>query len=127
MTLVRNADHRGLNHLFVLVKHLFYFTRINVEAAAQDHVLHAVDYEIASVFIPIADISGMEPAILQRLFVRLRAVEIALHDVMSANTNFSALVVGESIIFLINDAHFDAPDRVADRADLPRLIRDRKT
>ena len=67
VALVGDADHRGLDDGFVLVEHFLDLARIDVEAAAQDHVLLAVDDPIAAVVVAVADVARVEPAVLAAL------------------------------------------------------------
>jgi hypothetical protein len=59
LVLVGNTHHGGLQHLGVLVQHLFHITGINVVLTSKDHVLLAVNIQFhgcasQSLFIPRA-------------------------------------------------------------------------
>ena len=51
------ASRRG-----VVVERLLDLPRVDVVAAADDHVLHAVDDEEVAVLVAVAEVAGVEPA-----------------------------------------------------------------
>src|SRR6476646_9479279 len=57
---VRDADHAALGDRRVLIYRLFDVSWIDVVAAAQEHVLDAVDDEDVSVLVHIADVAGAQ-------------------------------------------------------------------
>src|SRR5690606_31999788 len=95
--------------------------RVHVEAAAQDHVLLAVDDPVAAVGVAVADVAAVEPAVAQRLGGGVRPLPVALHHVVAADHDLAALAVAEQAVLVVDDAELDAPHRVADRAGLARL------
>ena len=61
--LVGNADHRHVGDRRMAEQRVLDFGRIDVLAAGDDHVLHAVvDVEVA-VRVEIAGVAGVEPAV----------------------------------------------------------------
>src|SRR3954447_17209715 len=62
--LVRDADHRRLGHRGMLVEDLLDLARIDVVAAADDHVLLAIDDEEVAVLVDLGHVAGVEPAVL---------------------------------------------------------------
>ena len=71
-----------------------------------DHLLLAAADEQLAVGADLADVAGVEPAVLERARRFLGGVEVAGRDVLAAHEN---LAVG-------GDLHLDAGDRLADRA-----------
>jgi hypothetical protein len=65
------ADDGGLGDGGVLVQHLLDLARVDVVAAADDEVLLAVDDEQVAVLVGVAEVAGVEPAVLERLGRRL--------------------------------------------------------
>jgi hypothetical protein len=60
---IGDADRRRLQHLRVLIQHLFDLARIDVGTAADDQLLLAVDDLQIAVTVEHADIAGGEPAV----------------------------------------------------------------
>ena len=89
-----HSDHRRLDDGFVGVEHLLDLARIDVEAAAKNHVLLAVHDRVAAVGIPHPDVAGVEPAAAQRLLRGVGSLQVALHDVVSADADLSHGHVG---------------------------------
>ena len=69
--LVWHADHRALEHAGVPVQHLLDLARIDIFAAADDHVLGSVDDVEVPVGVDIADVTGVQPTVADRLGRRL--------------------------------------------------------
>src|SRR3954451_7608102 len=90
--LVGNADHRNVLDLRVLGQDTLDLGRIDVLAAADDHVLDAVrDVEIA-VAVNVAAVPRAQPAVgrdRRRGFHRLAPV--AAHDLLAAHAHLAAL------------------------------------
>src|SRR5260370_28754933 len=59
--LILHADHRGLGHLGVGVEDLFDLARVDVESAADDQVLLALDDEEEAVLVGPAHVPGIHP------------------------------------------------------------------
>ena len=64
---VGHAEHRGLAHGRVLVEDLLDLARVDVVAAADDHVLLAVDDEEVAVLVDGRHVAGVQPAVADRL------------------------------------------------------------
>src|SRR5690606_37176642 len=58
---MRHADHGGLEHGRVLHQHRLDFAAVDVESAADDDVLLAIDDPVISLGVAIADIAGGDP------------------------------------------------------------------
>src|SRR6476646_10533714 len=116
---VRDADNRRLGDLRVLVQHLFDLPRVDVVSAADDQILLPVDDVVIAVLVHPPDVAGAEPAVVRDgLGRRLRPVQIALHDVVAADRDLPDLALRDLGARRVNDTHFHAPDRRADRARL---------
>src|SRR3954463_13959614 len=61
--LVRDADHRRLADVRVLVDDLLDLARVDVEAAADDDVLLAVDDVVVAIVVDARDVAGAKPAV----------------------------------------------------------------
>ena len=99
------------------VEHLFDLARIHVEAAAQDHVLLAVDDAVAAVVVTVADVARVEPAVTHgtpwsRRGGRGSPSSRCGRGCRSRRARRRAAVAR----LVVEDAHLDAPDRVPDRA-----------
>ena len=69
---VGQAHDRGLHDVGVLVEHLLDLARVDVEAAADDHLLLAVDDEEIAVVVDPGQIAGVKPPVgIDRLCGRL--------------------------------------------------------
>ena len=61
---VRHADHHGgLVDLGVIGQAVLDLDAVDVLAAAQDHVLGAVDHEVEAVGVAVAEVPRVEPAV----------------------------------------------------------------
>ena len=59
--------------------------RIDVAAAADNHVLRPVAQGQKPVFVEATEIAGVQPAAAQRLCRRFRVVPVGFHDTVSAS------------------------------------------
>ena len=92
VALVRHADDRGQRDRLVGDQHLLDLARVHVEAAADDHVLGAVDDVVEAVLVAAGQVAGAEPAVAHHLGGRLGPVVVALHDVVAADRDLADLV-----------------------------------
>jgi hypothetical protein len=106
----------------VLEEHLLDLPRVDVVAAADDHVLLAVDDEEVAVRVHLRDVARVEPATPHRLGRGVVALEVALHDVVAADHDLADLALLDVVVVLVDDFHLDALDRCADGADLALAI-----
>ncbi len=83
--LVRHADHGDLRHGRVARQRTLHLGGIDVLAAADDHVLHAVHQEHEAIRVHVAAIAGVHPAVAHGLGRRLRLVPVAEHHVGAAH------------------------------------------
>ncbi len=106
------------------VKNLLDFSRVDVVAATDDQVLGAVDDEVETVLVAIAEVAGVQPAAAQRGLGRLRLPAVTLHDVVAADEDLADVVLARRqwLVVLAADAHLHAPDGLADR-ERPAIAR----
>ena len=71
--------------------------RVDVLAAADDHVLDAVDDPQVAVLVEDADVAGVQPAVGDRLDGVGGPVEIAAHDVGAADDHLAPLACGSGL------------------------------
>src|SRR5260370_1015513 len=79
MAVVRHADDGCQAYGRVGHQPLFDFTWVDVEAAANNHILHAVDDVEIAIFVAPPDVAGVEPAMAHRFGGGFWAFVIALH------------------------------------------------
>src|ERR1035437_5734072 len=116
--LVGHPDDGGLGHLGMHVDDLLDLARVDVEAAADDQLLLAIDDEEEAFVVDVADVTAVEPAVLDRLGGGLRLVPVAVHDVVALDHDLAALALRDLLVVLVEDLDVDSPDRLADGADL---------
>src|SRR5215216_349210 len=121
---VGDADDGGLGDRGVLVEDLFDLARVHVVAAADDHLLLAVDDEEVAVLVDLAHVAGAEPAILVEDLVRgVVPVPVALHDIVAADGDLADGVRALDIVaVVVDELHLDALDRGADRTGLALAV-----
>ena len=112
--------HDGrLLHVGMLVEHLLDLARVDVVAAPDDQVLLAIHDEEVPVLVDLGHVAGAEPAgLVDRVRRRLRALPVALHDVVAADHDLAHLALRDLLAVLVPDLHLDALDRRADRSRL---------
>src|SRR3954464_12781826 len=120
--LVGHRDHGGLGHGGVLVEDLLDLARVDVVAAADDHVLLAVDDEEVAVLVDAGHVARVEPAVAQDLLRGVVAVPVALHEVVAADRDLADLALAHLVAVLVDDLHLDALDRRPDGARLALLV-----
>ena len=81
----------------------FNFRAIDILAASEDHVFRAIHQVQESLFIKVANVPGVQPAINNRLGGGLWAVQIALNDGRTFDTNFSHLTYRKFLPVFVND------------------------
>ena len=81
---MRPPDHRSLDQVGVTQQDFFDLTRVDVAAAADDHVLRAVSQREQPVFVHATEITGMEPAAAQRFGIGFNVVPIPIHYAIAA-------------------------------------------
>src|SRR6476646_335882 len=105
---VADSDHRHLLDGRVLVDRLLENARIDVVAAAQQHVLGAVDDENEAVLIHVANIASAQETIERRhIGRRLRVVPVTFHDIWALDADFAALAEWDVLLRVINAEELD--------------------
>src|SRR5580692_302443 len=89
-SVVRNSDHGALVDLRQRHDSGFDLRAINVKAASDDHVFLAVDDVDVSVFVGIADVARVVPAVRSYLRRRLGQIVVASRDQGAARHDFAA-------------------------------------
>ncbi len=87
--LVRHGKHHALFYRRVCGKSPLYLTRINVEAAGDDNVLDPVGDVKKAVVVQISEVSGVQPAVSERLRSLLGQVEIAGHEQITGHDHLA--------------------------------------
>ncbi|MNL38413.1 hypothetical protein D3C87_1606260 [compost metagenome] len=83
----------------------FDFTRINVFATADDHVLEAVDDVDIAVVVHVGAVTGVHPAATQRLGGFFGFVPVAEHDVRATDQHFTDRAARHLVVVFVDDAH----------------------
>ena len=98
-------------------EHRLDLDRIDILAAAHDHVLEPIDdMDIARLVHP-ADVARMHPAAAQRRGGFLRPVPIAEHHALAARHDFAVGPDGDLLIMLVDDPQLDGHRRPAGGTD----------
>src|SRR5271166_2450057 len=77
---MQDPDHGNLGDRRVLIQDLLDLARIDIEPAADDHVLLPVDNVEVAILVDSAEVTGAEPAAGNRRGRRLRLTPVPLHD-----------------------------------------------
>src|SRR5260370_9127235 len=95
----------------------FRFARVDILAAADDHILAAVDVIDEAVFILIGDVAGAERAadfsVDERIARGLGLAPIAAHDVRAARHDLTGRSDGPPPAFSVADGELDSDQRPA--------------
>ena len=115
------ADHRRLQHRLVAEQHLLDLARIDVAAAADDHVPDAVLQRDEPGGVEGAGVAHVEPAAAQGLGRRLRIAPVPGHDHVAAGEDLPRLSGGQVFVVPVHHPHLDPGARKADRGQ-PVLV-----
>ena len=96
--------------------YFFEFARIDVVAAAQDHIFFAVNDRKIAVVVENADVAGVKPAVFKCFGGCFGAFVITFHHVRAANDDFAAFAGCDFVVVFVNAFYFDTEDRLTDRA-----------
>src|SRR5262245_25054920 len=77
--LVRHADDRHLKNSGVCSDYFLELSRVDVGTTGDYHVLLAIRDVQVAVFVKMTHVSGMEPAVAERLRRRVGVVPVTLH------------------------------------------------
>ena len=130
-----HTDHGHVAHRRMFADHLLEIARKDIEAAADDHVLLAIENRQEAVFVEPPDIARADegaPALITpdefRGFLGLAV--IALHHAGAVTRDFADFAAWQRAASLIKDADFEAQHRCTDgvelRGRMPRLEHRRK-
>ena len=108
----------------MLVERVLDLARVDAVAAAQDHVLDAVDEVQIAVGVEVADVAGAEPAVGERLARRLGVAPVAAHHPGRDQLHLAGLARRHRLPVAVRDAHGDARAGRADRARLVDVARE---
>src|SRR6202022_4525553 len=92
------------------------FAWVDVEAAANNHVLYPVDDVDIAVLVAPCEVAGMEPAIAHRFGGRFWAFVIAFHHIVPPDSDLPHFVSAHVLVVPIDQAPLDAPYGKTDRA-----------
>ena len=114
---IRNADGRRLLNLGMGGQQIVDFLGIDVFTAADHHVLDPVHDKDIAVFVLVAHISGVQKSVDDRLLGLPGPVEIAFHDGIATDNDFTCLMGRTFFAGFINDFDDLARKGQADGAD----------
>ena len=117
-TLVLHTDHGYIMYLIIGADIIFDLYRINVFAAADDHVFLSVYQIDKAILVLFCHIPGKQPSVFQCLFAGFFIVVIAGHDTRSFNCDLAHFSLRYFLMIFIHQAHFPAISRLSDGADL---------
>src|SRR5947209_17187618 len=115
----RYADHGDFGDVGMTVNRVLDFGGINIFAAGNDHVLHAiVDVEVALV-IEVTGVAGAQPTVfVDRCRRRIRLIPISLHVGRRADRDLADFLRAETVAGGINNHDFHTRERLAGGAHL---------
>ena len=120
--LIGHADHAHHADRGQLGDGVFHLGRVDVFAAADDHVLDAVHHVDEAVGVHAAAVAGVHPAVLHSRGGLPGLVPVAGHHQRAAHGDLAHRAVGHSLAVGIDDLHLGDRHRPAHRAQaLPRL------
>ena len=120
---VGHADDRGLEHVRVLLQHILDLARVDVEATDEDHLfLPSADEEVA-VVVELANVAGVQPAVVKRLGRGRRQVPVAAHQLWAARQHLAdpPRPAGAVPVLQVLQHQFGVLERQPHRAGLQRL------
>ena len=115
--LIGNADHRGVGHCIVGQQNSLDLGGVDVDAAADDHVLGPTGDEQVPVLVEVADVANGEhvPSVRGLRGLLVAVVAEACH---SPVVDVAGLVRAEPVPVVVEDGELDAADRPADGSRL---------
>src|SRR5258705_8305120 len=121
-SLAGNADHGALRHRRMLRDDVLHFHGIDVLAAGNDHVLHAIDQIDITFVVHVAAVAGVHPAVDDGVGGFFRLFPVAHHDVLAAHRDFADHAGCDRFAVGIDDPDL-AADRGAATGALPGILR----
>src|SRR3984893_17791268 len=114
---MRAPHHRNLDEVGMAQQYLLDLARIDVAAAADDHVLRAVAQGQKAGFVKAAEIAGMQPAAAQCLVRRFRVLPIAFHHAIALRDDLTDLAGRQLAVAIVDDLDEDPGARHAARPE----------
>src|SRR6266480_2825286 len=96
----------------------FDFSRINIFAAGDDHVLQPIKNVEVSVCVLIPNVARSEKAVSEREFSFFRLVPITAHDIRAASDQLACFPGFDFLPYWIDNAHVDSQARPTARSEL---------
>src|ERR1043166_2771183 len=90
----------------MLIKNFVDFARVNVFAAANDHVALAIDNKEEAIFVAIANVAGMKPAIAKRDGSCFGIAVIAFQNVFTAQDDLAEFSSLHLVVVIVHYPHF---------------------
>ena len=97
----------------MLRQRIFDFGRIDVFAAADDHVFQTIGNEDEAVLVHVGAVTGMHPAVLQGGCGLLGFVPVALHHIRAPHDHFAHRAAWHLAPLGVDDSHLAAKARAA--------------
>ena len=122
---VRNADNGRFIDGRVGVQDRLDFSRGDILTATNDDVILAANQVDIAVFVDIAHVAGMQPAVfVQQGGGRAFLIGVALHHARGANDHLTDLVGRQLFIVVIKDLDFHIRQRFTDRGQALQVALD---
>ena len=86
---VRQADDGGIHDRRMAVQNLLDLDAVDVLAAADQHVLLAIDDVEEALLVDLREIAGLEPVVLEGFLRRLGLVPVTTHDIGPTHPQFA--------------------------------------
>src|SRR5258708_2428754 len=105
----------------MLIEDFVDLARVDVFAAANDHVGFAIYDEEVTILVAIANVSGMKPTVAKSDRRSFWILVIAFQDILAAQNNLTQLAVRNLPVVIVKDSHFIS-DRQTARTGTSALI-----
>src|SRR5579884_142184 len=115
---VRYPDERGVLDLWMLAQQLLDFDRVDLLAAADDHILEPSRDDHVAIVVVAAEIARMQPAADHCLAGPLGHAPVAVHQRRSARDDLADLARSHVASVGVDDPELDERVRLADGVDL---------
>ena len=122
---IGHADHLDVLHLRVAIEELFDLARIDVLAAANDHVLEAAHDVDVALLVHGREVAGTHPAGLVDRFLRLGlVVPVAFHHRVATRAELAGLAARHRPALGVDDLDLDVRQHLAHGRDaaLDRIV-----
>ncbi len=99
----RTPNDRDLDEVGMAQQYFLDLARIDVTAAADDHVLGPVAQGQKAILVKAADVAGVQPATAQGLVAGRGVLPITLHDAVAAGNDLADLAGRQLAVVLVYD------------------------